>query len=160
MNTNVLLPLTAATLFALCAGSMVLSQRADSQPTLGTASTLAASTSAPAIVDLPTVSVRPDPADLAYFEATGSQRVVDLPAVTVHPDMADLAYYHAAQGAQRVVTLAAVTVRPAADDLAYYLAHQAGQVADIETRAVQAGTRQIDSQIARAGSIAREVATR
>lgn len=133
MNTNTLLPLAAASLFALCAGSMLLSRHGapDSAP-------VAQTSQAAHVVDLPTVSVRPDPADLAYFNATRSARVVDLPAVKVTPDLSDLAYYQASRGAERVVTLAAVTVRPAAEDVAYYMSQQAGQVAAVQAQQVNA----------------------
>lgn len=146
MNTNALLPLAAATLFALCAGSMVLSQHHDESQTPAPVAVAAN------VIDLPAVNVRPDPADLAYFQATQSARVVDLPAVKVTPDMADLAYYQAARGAERVVTLAAVTVRPAASDLAWYVSHQAGQVASIEATAIRQSAQQMDAQIA-AGAV-------
>jgi len=142
MNTNALLPLAAATLFALCAGSMVLAHQARSN------APVAQAPAASHVVDLPAVSVRPDAADLAYFQATQARRVVDLPAVKVTPDMADLAYYQAARGAERVVTLAAVTVRPAAADLAWYLSHQAGQVASVEASAIRHSAQQMDAQIA------------
>lgn len=151
MNINALLPLTAATLFALCAGSMVLSHNARNQDA---AAPIAATS---AIVDLATVSVRPDPADLAYFHATQSARIVDLPAVTVTPDLTDLAYYEASRGAERIVTLAAVTVRPAAADLAWYLSQQTGQVASVSTSALQLETTQVASGAAR---LVRDVATR
>jgi hypothetical protein len=155
MNANALLPLTAATLFALCAGSMVLSHNARS--TDAPAPVAAAS----AIVDMPTVNVRPDPADLAYFQATQNARIVNLPAVTVTPDLTDLAYYEASRGAERIVTLAAVTVRPAAADLAWYMAHRAGQVASVDTRALRASAGQIDAQIAAgAAKLVRDAATR
>jgi hypothetical protein len=155
MNANTLLPLTAATLFALCAGSMVLSHNARSTDASAPAAT------ASTIVDMPTVSVRPDPADLAYFQATRNARIVNLPAVTVTPDLTDLAYYEASRGAERIVTLAAVTVRPAAADLAWYMAHQAGQVASVDTRTLRAGASQLDAQIAvGAAKLVREAATR
>lgn len=146
MNINTLLPLTAATLFALCAGSMVLSHNVRSHDGNGPV----ASTSA--VVDLPTVSVRPDPADLAYFQTTQARRVVDLPAVKVTPDLADRAYFEASRGAARIVTLATVTVRPAAADLAWYLSHQAGQVASVgqvEAQIVDKAAPLIRSVIAR-----------
>ncbi|WDS34839.1 hypothetical protein [Pseudoxanthomonas sp.] len=157
MNTNALLPLTAATLFALCTGSMILSHNARTTDTLTSAATASTQT----IVDLPTVSVRPDPADLGYFNATQSARIVDLPAVTVTPDLTDLAYYEAARSAERIVTLATVTVRPAAADLAWYVAHQAGQVASVDTHALRASASQIDAQIAvGAAKLVREATTR
>lgn len=155
MNTNVLLPLTAATLFALCAGSMLLSHNARS------ADTLAPPATASAIVDMPTISVRPDPADLAYFQAARSTGIVDLPAVAVTPDLADLAYYEASRGAERIVSLAAVTVRPAAADLAWYVAHQAGQMASMDSAVLHAGASTIDAQIATgAASLVRDAAVR
>jgi hypothetical protein len=104
MNTKSFLPLTAAVLFAVCAGSaLIASHSADaaSTPTVSR------------IVDLPTVTVRPDPADLAAYHAS---RIADLPAVTVRPEAHDLAFYLAWQTAP-IVDLPAVTVRPSAEDV-------------------------------------------
>ncbi|HZF97852.1 MAG TPA: hypothetical protein VEY92_06345 [Pseudoxanthomonas sp.] len=105
MNTKSFLPLTAAALFAVCAGSaLISSHNADAA-------------SAPAIVsriiDLPTVTVRPDPADLAAYHAS---RIVELPAVTVRPETQDLAFY-LARHTTRTVDLPTVTVRPSAEDM-------------------------------------------
>ncbi len=128
MKTTALLPLTAAALFALCAGSMALSHNTPDHDAVAPASSM---------VDLPTINVRPDPADLAYFQSTQSRRVVDLPAIKVTPDLTDFAYYQASRGAERIVTLAAVTVHPAAADLAWYLSQQTGQVVGIDTSALK-----------------------
>lgn len=109
MHASTLLSLTAAGLFSLCAGSMVLSQQPTAAP--------AAATVAPRIVDLPAVAVRPDPADLAYLQALRAH-VVDLPAVVVHPSAADLASATPLAAApMRVVDLPAVVVRPDPADL-------------------------------------------
>lgn len=117
MNTKIL-PLAAATVFALCAGSMLLSRGEQA-------------TAAPlAIVDLPSVQVRPAAEDLAYYQA---HKIVDLAAVQVRPDAADLAYYQAQQAAPAIVDLATVNVRPAAADLAYYLASRAARVVTLPT---------------------------
>ena len=74
------------------------------------------------IVDLPTVTVRPDAALSAELAANGPRvaHVVDLPAVTVRPDAA-LAAELAANEAPRVahiVDLAAINVYPTAEQLA------------------------------------------
>jgi len=104
MNAKSLLPLTAAALFAVCAGSaLISSHNADA----------ASAPTANRIVDLPTVTVRPDPADLTTYHAS---RIVELPAVTVRPEAQDLAFYLARQTA-RIVDLPAVTVRPSAEDV-------------------------------------------
>jgi len=143
MNRSVLLSLTAATLVVVCAG--LLSRHARTQTGVAQAPTVNH------VVGLATVSVRPDPADLAHFHATQAQRVVDLPAVKVAPDMADLAYFQAARAAERIVDLGTVTVRPAAGDLAWYLSQQAGQIA------VQA--QWVDARLAAgAGSLVGDVA--
>ena len=82
MNAKNLLPLTAAVVFALCAGSMVISAtHADNNHNVAQAST---------IVDLPTVTVTPDASDLAYFVASQAVRVVDMPVVTVRPSAEDM----------------------------------------------------------------------
>lgn len=52
---------------------------------------------------------------------TASRPVVNLPTVTVRPAPEDLAFYRSS----KVVELATVTVRPAPQDRAYYLAHGA-----------------------------------
>lgn len=118
MNTKNLLPLTAAALFALCAGSALVSThtaRADAASNL-------------AIVDLPTVTVRPAAEDLAYYQAN---KIVDLAAITVRPDPQDLGAYVAANTA-RIIDMPAVMVSPDADDV----------------RAVAAGAMAIAQQIA------------
>ena len=82
MNAKNLLPLTAAVIFALCAGAMVVSAtQADTGRTAAAAER---------IVDLPTVTVTPDAADLAYFVAQQAVRVVDMPVVTVRPSAEDM----------------------------------------------------------------------
>lgn len=106
MNTKPLLPLTAAALFALCAGSALVASheaRADA----------AARATSAAVVDLPTVTVRPEAADLAYFQAN---KIVDLAAITVRPEPQDMSAYLASSAA-RVVDLPAVTVQPSAEDV-------------------------------------------
>jgi hypothetical protein len=106
MNTKSFLPLTAAALFAVCAGSaLISSQNADAAR--------AQADQAARIVDLAAVTVRPDPADLAAYHAS---RIVELPAVTVRPDAQDLAF-HLAQHTARIVDLPAVTVRASAQDM-------------------------------------------
>lgn len=104
-----LLPLTAAALFVLCAGSALLASH-EAHADVATART-AASTSI--VVDLPTITVRPEAADLAYFQAN---RIVDLAAVTVRPDPQDVNAYLASNAA-RVVDMPSVTVRPSAEDV-------------------------------------------
>jgi hypothetical protein len=101
MTTKSFLPLTAAALFAVCAGSAVISSHHADAASTPTASR---------IVDLPTVTVRPDPA------AHHASRIVELPAVTVRPEAQDLAFYLGRQTA-RIVDLPAVTVRPSAEDM-------------------------------------------
>jgi hypothetical protein len=82
MNTKNLLPLTAAAVFALCAGSMVVSAtHADNNRNTAEATH---------IVDLATVTVKPSAEDLAYFVAQQAVRVVDMPVVTVRPSAEDM----------------------------------------------------------------------
>ncbi len=78
MNTNFVIPLTALAVLA-------------------TATAAASRISFPAnvavdgrIVDLPVVSVRASPQDVAYFRA---HRIVDLPRITVYPESTDLALF-------------------------------------------------------------------
>ncbi|KRA45270.1 hypothetical protein [Pseudoxanthomonas sp. Root630] len=119
MNAKNLLPLTAAVVFALCAGSMVISAtHADNNHNAAQAT---------AIVDLPTVTVTPDAADLAHYNTYKDAKIVDLAAVTVTPDASDLAYFVASQ-AVRVVDMPVVTVRPSAEDM-QQVAAQAGVLA-------------------------------
>ncbi len=118
MNTRTLLPFTAAAVFALCAGSMVLS--ADSyadthvQASAATASTVR-------VVDLPAVTVSPEAADLAHYLTYKDAKIVNLPAVTVNPQSQDLAYFLANQTAN-IVDMPAITVRPSAEDLQLFAA--------------------------------------
>ena len=107
MNTNALLPLTAAVLFSVCAGSMLLSTQSTNAATSATAATPSS------IVDLPTVTVRPEAADLAFFQAN---KIVDLAAVTVRPEASDLAFF-LADNTRRIVDMPAVTVRPSVEDI-------------------------------------------
>ena len=109
MNAKNLLPLTAAVVFALCAGSMVISAtHADNNHNVA----------APAarVVDLATVTVAPDAADLAHYNTYKDTKIVDLATVTVTPAAEDLAQF-VAQQAVRVVDMPVVTVRPSAQDL-------------------------------------------
>ena len=119
MNAKNLLPLTAAVVFALCAGSMVISAtHADNNHNAVQANT---------IVDLPTVTVTPDAADLAHYNTYKDAKIVDLAAVNVTPTAEDLAYF-VAQQAVRVVDMPVVTVRPSAEDM-QQVAVQAGVLA-------------------------------
>ena len=119
MNTKNLLPLTAAAVFALCAGSMVVSAtRADNNRNTAEATH---------IVNLPTVTVKPDAADLAHYLTYKDTTIVDLATVTVKPSAEDLAYF-VAQQAVRVVDMPVVTVRPSAEDM-QQIAVQAGVLA-------------------------------
>ena len=108
MNTKTLLPLTAATLFAVCAGSMLISSQSYADAS-ATASVPASSH----VVDLPAVTVRPAFEDAVYFQ---SHKIVDLAAVTVRPAAADLAYF-LADNTARVVDMPVVTVRPSVEDV-------------------------------------------
>lgn len=122
MNTKTLLPLTAAAVFTLCAGSMVISAtHADNNRQAADASVAAN------IVTLPTVSVKPDPADLAYFQTYKNAKVVELAAVKVRPATEDMAYYLANQAVQ-IVDMPVMTVRPSAEDMQEF-ATQAGALA-------------------------------
>ena len=106
MNTKTFLPLTAAALFAVCSGSMLLaSQSYDAKATDNTA--------AAKIVDMPTITVRPAAEDAAYFQAN---KIVDLAAVTVRPAAQDLAYF-LADNTARIVDMPVVTVRPSVEDI-------------------------------------------
>ncbi len=122
MNTKTLLPLTAAAVFALCAGSMFLSAK-----TYADNSVQATASNAARVVDLPAVTVTPDAADLAHYLTYKDAKVVNLPAVTVNPDARDLAYYLATQTAS-IVDMPTITVRPSAEDLQQF-AVQAGVLA-------------------------------
>ncbi|RZA37467.1 MAG: hypothetical protein EOP92_00120 [Lysobacteraceae bacterium] len=107
MNTKTFLPLTAAALFAVCSGSMLLaSQSYDAKA--------AAKTSVAAhVVDMPTITVRPAAEDAAYYQAN---KIVDLAAVTVRPAAQDLAYF-LADNTARIVDMPVVTVRPSVEDI-------------------------------------------
>ena len=73
MNAKNLLPLTAAVVFALCAGAMVVSAtQADTGRTAAAAER---------IVDMPTVTVTPDAADLAHYNTYKDAKIVDLAAI-------------------------------------------------------------------------------
>ncbi|CAN7159858.1 hypothetical protein LJR168_000157 [Pseudoxanthomonas sp. LjRoot168] len=120
MNAKNLLPLTAAAVFALCAGAMVVSaSHADNRQT--------AATDIARIVDLPTVTVAPDAADLAHYNTYKDTKIVDLATITVTPAAEDLAQF-VAQQAVRVVDMPVVTVRPSAEDM-QQIAVQAGALA-------------------------------
>lgn len=110
MNTKTLIPLTAAALFAVCAGSMLMAGQSLAANVNAMANTAPASSR---IVNLPAVTVRPDAKDLAYFQ---SHKIVNLATVTVRPDARDLAQFLASSSA-RIVDMPAVTVRPSAQDL-------------------------------------------
>ena len=109
MNTKTLIPLSAAALFAIVAGSLVA---AHSSADAAFAQTASASTHS-SIVDLPAVTVRPSLEDAAYFQA---HKIVDLAAVTVRPAAADLAFF-LADNTTRIVDMPAVTVRPSIEDI-------------------------------------------
>ena len=110
MNTKILIPLTAATLFAVCASSMLIASHSYAA---NAATHAAAQASTQHIVDLPAVTVRPEAADLAYFH---SNKIVDLATITVHPEASDLAQFLAINTA-RIVDMPVVTVRPSAEDM-------------------------------------------
>ena len=81
MNTNFVIPLAdLAVLAAVTAAASRISFPADA-PVDGR------------IVDLPAITVRASPQDLAYFRA---HRIVDLPRITVYPESTDLALLLAA----------------------------------------------------------------
>ena len=111
MNTKTLLPLTAAALFAVCAGSMLISGQ--SIAANAQASAKATTPATTEIVTLPTVTVRPEASDLAYYQAN---KIVDLAAVTVRPAAQDLAYF-LADNTARIVDMPVVTVRPSVEDI-------------------------------------------
>lgn len=87
MNTNLVIPLAALTVLAAAtAAASRISFPAD-VPIDGR------------IVDLPAVSVRASPQDVAYFRA---HRIVDLPPITVYPESTDLALFLAADAVRAV----------------------------------------------------------
>ncbi|HEV7272257.1 hypothetical protein [Pseudoxanthomonas sp.] len=120
MNAKNLLPLTAAAVFALCAGAMVVSAT-HADTSRGTVAPVAR------IVDLPTVTVTPDAADLAHYQTYKDTKIVDLATITVTPSADELAQF-LAQQAVRVVDMPVVTVRPSAEDM-QQIAVQAGALA-------------------------------
>ena len=124
MNTKTLIPLTAATLFAVCASSMLIASHSYAA---NAATHAAAQASTQHIVDLPAVTVTPDAADLAHYNTYKDAKIVDLAAVNVTPTAEDLAYF-VAQQAVRVVDMPVVTVRPSAEDM-QQVAVQAGVLA-------------------------------
>ena len=67
----------------------------------------------PRIVDLPTITVRPDAAQRAE-PAIAPTRIVDLPAVSVRPSAAQRAELAGQATAIRTVDLPVITVRPTA----------------------------------------------
>ncbi|MGH8026642.1 MAG: hypothetical protein ACREO0_07935 [Pseudoxanthomonas sp.] len=107
MNTKTFLPLTAAALFAVCAGSMLISSQSYNEANAKTTPV------ASRIVDLPTVTVRPAFEDAVYFQ---SNKIVDLAAITVRPAAEDLAYF-LADNTARIVDMPVVTVRPSVEDV-------------------------------------------
>jgi hypothetical protein len=107
MNTKTFLPLTAAALFAVCAGSMLISSQSYAEANAKAA--LVASH----IVDLPAVTVRPSFEDAVYYQ---SNKIVDLAAITVRPAAEDLAYF-LADNTARIVDMPVVTVRPSVEDM-------------------------------------------
>ncbi len=108
MNTKTLIPLSAAALFAIVAGSLVAAH--SSNATFAPAANAQTQNS---IVDLPAVTVRPSFEDAAYFQ---THKIVDLAAVTVRPAAADLAFF-LADNTARVVDMPVVTVRPSFEDI-------------------------------------------
>ena len=113
MNAKNLLPLTAAAVFALCAGAMVVSAtHADNNHN--------AAAPTARIVDLPTVTVRPDAALRAELAANATQalHIVDLPSVTVRPDRALRTELAARALVAHIVDLPAIHVHPTAEQLA------------------------------------------
>lgn len=113
MNTKTFLPLTAAALFAVCAGSMLISSQSYAEAN--------AKASAPVsshVVDMTTVTVRPSFQDAVYYQ---SHKIVDLATVTVRPAAEDMAYFLAdntlADSAARIVDMPVVTVRPSVEDV-------------------------------------------
>ncbi len=127
MNAKTLLPLTAAAVFAVCTGAM-LATAAHHAEDNDAARVTAEIATAQQVVNLPTVAVTPDAADLAYYQTYGQAKVVNLAAVTVFPEAADLAYYQTYAKA-KVVEFAEVNVYPEAADLAYYLGNEAARAA-------------------------------
>jgi hypothetical protein len=127
MNTKTFLPLTAAALFAVCSGSMLIASQSYNAKANAD---IAAAPVATRIVDLPAVTVRPSAEDLAYYQAN---KIVDLAAVTVRPSAEDLAYFLANNPA-RIVDMPVVTVRPSAEDAQIVAVGTASLVQQLATR--------------------------
>ncbi len=108
MNTKTFLPLTAAALFAVCAGSMLISSQSYAE-----ANAKASAPVSSPIVDMPTVTVRPSFQDAVYYQ---SHKIVDLATVTVRPAAEDVAYF-LADNTARIVDMPVVTVRPSVEDV-------------------------------------------
>ena len=108
MNTKTLIPLSAAALFAIVAGSLVAAHSSNA-----TFAPVASTPIQNSIVDLPAVTVRPSFEDAAYYQA---HKIVDLATVTVRPAAADLAFF-LADNTARVVDMPVVTVRPSVEDI-------------------------------------------
>ena len=108
MNTKTLIPLSAAALFAIVAGSLVAAHSSNTAY-----APVASAPTQSSIVDLPAVTVRPSLEDAAYFQA---HKIVDLATVTVRPAAADLAFF-LADNTARVVDMPVVTVRPSFEDI-------------------------------------------
>ena len=108
MNAKTLIPLSAAALFAIVAGSLVAAHSSSA-----THAPVASATAQNSIVDLPAVTVRPSFEDAAYFQAN---KIVDLAAITVRPEASDMAAFLADNSA-RIVDMPVVTVRPTVEDI-------------------------------------------
>ena len=114
MNTKTFLPLTAAALFAVCTGSMLLAGKTHSADSVNAPLEAAVQPiNTMKIVDLPTVTVQATAEELAIYHAN---RIVDLATVTVRPSAEDWATL-AREESNRIVNLPAVTVRPSAEDM-------------------------------------------
>lgn len=147
MNTKTFLPLTAAALFAVCSGSMLLaSQSYDANASAKTEATAAK------IVDLPTITVRPSVEDAAYYQGP---KIVDLPTITVRPSAEDVAYYQA----PKIVDLPTITVRPA-EDLAYFLADNTARIVDMPVVTVRPSVEDMQVAAIGAATLAQQLASR
>ncbi|NDK38949.1 hypothetical protein DT603_08860 [Pseudoxanthomonas gei] len=129
MNTKTFLPLTAAVLFAVCSGSMLLAAKTHSADSV-TAHANAQPAANMKIVDLPTVTVQATAEELAFYHAN---RIVDLATVTVRPSAEDWASL-AREQANRIVDLPAVTVRPSAEDMQQVAVGTVALVEQLATR--------------------------
>lgn len=100
MNTNFVIPLAAlAVLTTATAAASLISFPADA-PVDGR------------IVDLPVVTVRASPQDVAYFRA---HRIVDLPPITVYPESTDLALFLATDTVRAVHLPVSLSQAPVPD---------------------------------------------